>query len=112
MQTNFIFRTLNTTGKATILVGTREKFTPVDFQVVDHKSQPILGLQTCLDLQLIKRMYTVNPKDPNQLLNEYKDVFEGLGCLHGDYNIQLQDNTKPVIYPPRKMPFAQKSKRS
>ena len=101
---------LNTIGKATLLVGTREKFTPVEFQVVDHKSQPVLGLQTCLDLQLIKRMYTVNTEDPNHLLNEYKDVFEGLGCLPGDYNIQLQDDAKPVIHPPRKIPFAQRSK--
>ena len=102
---------LNTIGKATLLVGTREKFTPVEFQVVDHKSQPVLGLQTCLDLQLIKRMYTVNTEDPNQLLNEYKDVFEGLGCLPGDYNIQLQDDAKPVIHPPRKIPFGQRSKK-
>ena len=57
---------LNTIGKATLLEGTREKFTPVEFQVVDHKSQT----QTCLDLQLIKMMYTVNTGDPNQLLNE------------------------------------------
>ena len=55
-------------------------------------------------------MYTVNTEDPKQLLNEYKDVFEGLGCLPGDCNIQLQDNGKPVIHPPRKIPFAQRSK--
>ena len=101
---------LNTIGKATLLVGTKEKFSPVEFQVVDHQAQPVLGLQTCLELQLIKRMYTVNSDDPNQLLNEYRDVFEGLGCLPGDYNIQLQDNAKPVIHPPRKIPFAQRSK--
>ena len=28
----------------------------------------------------------MNTEDPNQLLNEYKDVFEGLGCLPEDYN--------------------------
>ena len=26
------------------------------------------------------------------------------------YNIQLQDDAKPVIHPPRKIPFAQRSK--
>ena len=67
--TSYSGHLLNTIGKATLLVGTREKFTPVEFQVVDHKSQPVLGLQTCLDLQLIERMYTVNTEDPNQLLN-------------------------------------------
>ena len=52
----------------------------------------------------------MNTEGPNQLLNEYKDVFEGLRCLPGDYNIQLQDNAKPVIHPPKKIPFAQRSK--
>ena len=52
----------------------------------------------------------MNTEDPYQLFNEYKDVFEGLGCLPGDYNIQLQDDAKPVIHPPRKIPFAQRSK--
>lgn len=42
---------LNTIGKASLLVGAKEKFSPVE--VVDHKAQPVLGLQTCLDLQLI-----------------------------------------------------------
>ena len=101
---------LNTIGKATLLVGTKDKFSPVEFQVVDHKAQPVLGLQSCLELQLIKRMYTVNTEDPNQLLHEYSDVFQGLGCLPGEYNIQLQDNSKPVIHPPRKIPFAQRNK--
>ena len=52
----------------------------------------------------------MNTEDPNQLVNEYKDVFEGLGCLPIDYNIQLQDDAKPVIHSPRKIPFAQRSK--
>lgn len=101
---------LNSMGKAILLVGTKNKFSPVEFQVVDHKAQPVLGLQTCLDLQLIKRMYTVNTEDPKQLLAEYSDVFEGLGCLPGEYNIQLKENAKPVIHPPRKIPFAQRRK--
>ena len=67
---------LNTIDKATLLLGTRGKFTPVEFQVVDNESQPVLGLQTCLDLQLIKRIYTVNTEDPNQLLHEYKDYLK------------------------------------
>ena len=54
----------------------------------------------------------MNTEDPNQLLNECKVVFGGLGCLSGDYNIQLQDSPKPVIHQLRKIPFAQRSKQS
>ena len=103
---------VNTITKATLLVGAKEKFFPVEFQMADHKAEPVLGLQTCLDLQLIKMMHTANTEDPNQLLNEYSDVFEGLGCLPGDYNIQLKDIVKPVIHHSRKIPFAQKSRMS
>ena len=106
---------LNTLGKATLLVGTKDAFSPVpEFQIVNHKVQPALGLHTCLDLKLIKRTYTVNSDidtdDPNKLLKDYKDVFEGLDCLPGEYNIQLNADAKPVVHPPRKIPFAQRKK--
>ena len=52
----------------------------------------------------------MNTEDLNQSLHEYSDVFQGLGCLAGEYNIQLQDDSKPVIQPPRKIPFAQRNK--
>ena len=111
-------RKLNTLGKATLLVGTKDAFSPVEFQIVDHKVhvQLVLGLQTCLDLKLIKRMYryTVNSDidndDPNKLPKDYRDVFIGLGCLPGNYNIQLNADAKPVVHPPRKIPFAQRKK--
>ena len=58
--------------------------------LLDHKVQPVLGLQTCLEPKLIKQMYTVSSgidnDDPNKLLKDYK-VFEDLGCRPDEYNI-------------------------
>ncbi|KAJ8019063.1 hypothetical protein HOLleu_42586 [Holothuria leucospilota] len=57
------------------------------FMIVAEKDQPILGLQACEKLNLIQRVCTVETEEQltdqtyAQLLNEYSDVFQGLGCL-------------------------------
>ena len=43
-------------------------------------------------------------KDP--LLEEYADVFEGLGKLDGKYGIVTDKSVKPVVHPPRRLPVA------
>ena len=43
-------------------------------------------------------------QDP--VLREYTDVFEGLGCLAGNYRIEIDTTVKPVVHPPRRDPCA------
>ena len=43
-------------------------------------------------------------QDP--LLREYTYVFEGLGCLAGNYRIEIDITVKPVVHPPRRVPCA------
>ena len=44
------------------------------------------------------------PTAKEYLLNEYKDVFEGIGTLPGGpYHIQLKSDCKPVQHPPRQV---------
>ena len=38
------------------------------------------------------------------LLEEYKDVFEGLGDLPGEYHIVTDETVTPVVHPPRRVP--------
>ena len=40
------------------------------------------------------------------VLGEYTDVFEGLGCLAGNYRIEIDPTVKPVVHPPRRVPCA------
>ena len=42
----------------------------------------------------------------DQILCEYGDVFEGIGCLPGEYNIEVDLEKSPVIHAPRKIPVA------
>ena len=46
----------------------------------------------------------------NNLLVEYKDVFEGLGCLQGDYHIDIEQSIPPVQHAPRHTPVVLKKK--
>ena len=77
------------------------KYYPLEFQVVDiQHTTPILGVLTSQELGLVKRMHTVNTKRQD-ILNNYPDLFEGLGCLPIEHHIELNETVKPVVHPPR-----------
>ena len=74
-----------------------------DFYVIPSTSQPaLLGLKTSTDLNLIKLVRSIDASE--SLLDEYSDVFEGLGDL-GEHHIEVDPTVKPVVNPPRKVPF-------
>ncbi|XP_068674514.1 uncharacterized protein [Montipora foliosa] len=72
--------------------------TPLEFYVLRDNVRPLLGLESCLDLELI----TLNNKveqiglsvdevqEKFTLLDEFQDVFKGLGCVEGEYTIKLK----------------------
>ena len=78
------------------------------FVVAVEKAQPLIGLQTCRDLQLISIHNTVSEAKTNEteMLDNYQDVFNGLGLVSGEYHIELCDDAKPTIHPPRKIPLS------
>ena len=84
-----------------------QKETPVLFIVADIKSTPILGHKTSTSLNLIKRMLEVkrNAATP-EYLDLYKECFGELGCLSTVHHIEINEDSKPVIHPPRKVPYA------
>ena len=43
-------------------------------------------------------------------LDDYPELFKGLGCLPGTYHIQLADGATPVVHAPRKVPVSQREK--
>ena len=102
---------LDTVRKVTLLVSCKDKYVPVEFEIVKNKATPIFGLQTCLELNLISRLYGLNKSTTSEeILENFNDVFEGLGCLSTEYEIRLDKDAKPVVHPPRKIPFALKNK--
>ena len=103
---------LNTVGKVTLLVSTKNKYVPIEFEIVKDKSTPLFGLKACLELNLISRLFSLNCENTSseEILENYRDVFEGLGCLPTEYRIRLEKDAKPIINPPRKIPYALRNK--
>ena len=69
---------------------------------------PLLGLRACQELSLIKFVRTVDTADvttESSIFDEFNDLFEGLGELEGEHHIEINPEVKPVIHPPRKVPF-------
>ena len=44
------------------------------------------------------------------LLQDYEDVFCGLGCLPGEYHIDVDPSVKPVKHVPRRFPVPLREK--
>ena len=75
-------------------------------------------------MELVKRVDEISPKSlitvpevqstfneasvitTEKVFEQYKDLFEGLGCLPGEHKIKLKTDAVPVIHPPRKVPVA------
>ena len=111
-------------GKCTLRCTKGEVSNDVDFFVVYKNVRPLLGAQTCQELNFIKVMVSdgtcpetvrsVNDHlqtSPSVLseewiLKEYSDVFEGLGCMGGLYQMEVDETVRPVLHPPRKVPVA------
>ena len=77
----------------------------LDVLVTPGERQPLLGLQACDELGLVKRVLNITTESDNQIVENYQDVFEGLGCVPGKHHITLKENAQPVQHACRKIPF-------
>ena len=80
--------------------------------VEDSDFVPILGLNTCDKLNLIKQVYQISEEVQSHtpIEEEFSDCFGEIGCLKRTHHIELRDDVKPVIIPVRQVPFALKPK--
>ena len=76
------------------------------FFVVPGADKPLLGLEACERLGLVKRVADVKKDTYEALKEEYKELFEGLGCLPGQHTIVVDPTVPPVVHACRKVPFA------
>lgn len=90
-------------GKCIVSIVHRGTRYPVQFVVVPGTAPALLGRNACEKLDLVKRIHTV--RIPSQILNEYQDLFAGLGCLPGEVDIKLRPDAEPVVQPCRTVPF-------
>lgn len=97
-------------GKCNWKVKYKKKSFVLEFIVVKSEAKPILGIQTCEEMGLIKRVMTLNKDGEINILKEYADVFEGIGCLDGEHTIRIDNSVTPTVHPPRKVPVTLREK--
>ena len=97
-------RKITPKGKASLVCEYKGKFTVFEFILVEQVLPPILGPKSCLELELVQRIYSLKEES---LESEYADVFEGLGEIRGaQHKIKIDPNATPVIHPPCRVPVA------
>ena len=98
-------RKITPKGKVSLECEYKGKFTVLDFVLVEQDLPSILGLKSCLELGLVKRVYS-SEVDPPKIETEFSDVFEGLGEIKDvQYQIKIDPVSIPVVHPPRRVPM-------
>ncbi len=105
---------IKTEGKIILSCETTSQKRDLEFCVVDVESPPVLGLKACQQLSLVQRTIhsigTSSPITKEELISRYEDNFKGLGKFSEKYHIELDPTVKPVIHPPRKVPYSLQEK--
>ncbi|CAG2196344.1 unnamed protein product [Mytilus edulis] len=79
----------------------------LEFYCLDTNSPPILGMQSCLDYELIKLVYSTettctsdsDPMTKSSVLKDYSDIFKGVGLVSGKATIHIDSEVPPVVHP-------------
>ncbi|XP_030763270.1 uncharacterized protein K02A2.6-like [Sitophilus oryzae] len=102
--TSYTGNNLKIVGKCYIPCKKDDKTFNLEFYIVDSNTQAILGLDSSLELNLIKRIDSLTKNcQYNSLINEFSELFEGIGCINEPYHIEIDKNAKPVVHPTRKV---------
>uniref|UniRef100_A0A3P9K9H2 Gypsy retrotransposon integrase-like protein 1 n=1 Tax=Oryzias latipes TaxID=8090 RepID=A0A3P9K9H2_ORYLA len=112
--TDYGGHSLNVDGTCKLRCKHKDQSLMLDFHVVDTNSPPVLAMKACRDLNLIKIVMTVIKEKTDtgsqNILEEFKDVFQGIGVFPGECNFHVDAEVTPVVCPPRRIPFALRSK--
>ena len=106
---------LKAVGKATIAVECKDKYYLLDVYVVSSDVIPMLGLPSCIEMNLIQRVHNIESstdteENAEELLKEYEHLFDRIGILPREYKIEIDDHASPTIHPPRRIPHMLKDK--
>ncbi|KAF2888930.1 hypothetical protein ILUMI_17243, partial [Ignelater luminosus] len=104
---NRIGDSLEVIGQCMVACKKTNKKYNIDFYIVQSDTSAILGLNSCLTMNVIKKVDSVSTNaNCKDLVKIYKDVFVGIGCLSKPYRIKLKNDAKPVAHPTRRVPLA------
>lgn len=104
-------------GKCHLNVKLKEKcLSNVEFYVIRDRKESILGINSCIELGIIElhknvNFQTINLINDNKkgyadIIEQNRNLFEGIGKINKPYHIEIKENVKPIVNPVRKVPFA------
>ncbi|CAN7943292.1 unnamed protein product [Ixodes pacificus] len=79
----------------------------LDLFVVRKGHQAILGLQASEHLALLSRVQSVTRSNSEGIVEDFRHLFTGTGCVQRVYRMVLRDGTTPVVQTARRVPLAQ-----
>ena len=89
---------LRTIGKFCETVEVRKQLTVATFYVVSRRSESLISAETAAALGLIKFANMITTK--SSILQQYPDVFSGIGKLKGvQVQLHIDENIDPVAQP-------------
>ena len=100
-------------GKTRISVRHKDKYFPLEIQIVDQDVQPVLGLKSSIDLNLVNRVYTVNNQSTESaegMLDKHDHLFHGIGSLPAMYDIKIDPSIPSIVASPRRIPHTLRDK--
>lgn len=90
-------------GRCIVNLQYKSKVYPTLFYVAHTQSIPVLGLKSCIRLNLVKRIDNIST---STFVEEYSDCFGELGTVNKTYHIVLDPTVPPVINACRRVPIA------
>lgn len=105
------------TGDVIKVIGTtvircihNKKHFNLEFQVVERDHIPLLSANTCTGLGLIICKQLNSNSNPvssaNEVINRYAHVFEGIGQIADNVELEVDDTVTPTIQTPRRIPMS------
>ncbi|XP_053374212.1 uncharacterized protein K02A2.6-like [Mercenaria mercenaria] len=89
----------------------------IKFHIIHEKAPTVLGVESCIALGLVKRVYGVqdetkqNANVRNEFVEDkFPNLFKGIGCLPKKHHIEIEKDAKPVVNPPRNVPVKLRSR--
>lgn len=95
-------------GETDVSCKYKDKTYRIKFIITSTKAENVLGLEACQRMNLIQRIQAMQKLESSEgeLLTEFNDVFNGIGCLKKEYHIEIDPDVKPVHNYARKIPLA------
>ena len=98
--TNHVIKTL---GAVVLPLKYKNQEIKARFEVVDICQENILSGDTAECLGLLQRIDSIKSNSEDELLRDFPEMRKTTGTLPGEYKIQLEENAKGVIHPPRRL---------